>query len=75
MASRDIEDLLSVIDGREALLTELQVAEPLLRQTVAGQLRDLLAHQDFDYAVQSTARGNRQREDLIIKRINVLTRI
>lgn len=75
LASRDIEDLLTVIDGREALLTELQVAEPLLRQTVAGQLRDLLAHPDFDYAVQSTARGNRQREDLIIKRINVLTRI
>lgn len=75
LASRDIEDLLGVIDGREALLTEVRAADPVLRQVVAEQFRALLAHPDFDYAVQSTARGNRQREDLIFQRLDALTRI
>lgn len=75
LASRDIEDLLSVIDGRESLLIELQAADPLLREVVAEQIRALLQHPDVDYAVQSTARGNRQREDLIMQRLGALTRL
>lgn len=75
LASRDIEDLLSVIDGRESLLIELQAANPLLRQVVAEQIRHLLQHSDVDYAVQSTARGNRQREELIMQRLEAITLI
>jgi predicted nucleotidyltransferase len=74
LASRDIEDLLTVIDGREALLAEMQAAEPVLRQTVAAQLADVMAHPDFEYAVQSTARGNRQREALVFRRLEALVR-
>lgn len=75
LASRDIEDLLTVIDGREGLLEEMQAADLVLRQVVAEQLRVLLAHPDADYAVQSTARGSHQREDLIFQRLNALARI
>lgn len=72
MASRDIEDLLTVIDGRESLRAELGAADPALQQVVAAQLRELLAHPDFEYAVQSTARGNAQREALLFRRLEAM---
>lgn len=72
MASRDIEDLLTVIDGRESLRAELGAAEPALQHVVAAQLRELLAHPDFEYAVQSTARGNVQREALLFRRLEAM---
>lgn len=72
LASRDVEDLLHVIDGRVELLAEMQAADPALRLAVSAHLTALLAHQDFQYAVQSTARGNRAREALIFRRLEAL---
>lgn len=71
--SRDIEDLLTVVDGRESLVAELAAADPVLKQVVAEQLGELLPDTDFEYAVQSTARGNAQREALLFKRLQALT--
>jgi hypothetical protein len=35
-------------------------------------MTDLLQHPDFDYAVQSTARNNRDREALIFQRLELI---
>lgn len=39
---------------------------------VARALGDLLAHSDIDYAVQTTANNNPERETLIFKRLDAL---
>ena len=70
LASRDIEDILNVVDGRESLGDEVADAPDALRAYVAAGIGALLRHRDFDYAVQATARNNRQREDLIFKRLD-----
>jgi predicted nucleotidyltransferase len=72
LGSRDIEDLLTVLDGRETLSAELAAADPGLQQVIAGQLTALLAHPDFEYAVQSTVRGNAQREALLFRRLEAI---
>lgn len=72
LSSRDIEDLLNVIDGREELLTELQRAAPELKSYVANQINLLIAQNDFDYAVQACARTNSDREAIIFERLEAL---
>jgi hypothetical protein len=48
--SRDLEDLLAVIDGREAIIEEIAaVAE--IRSYIAEQFRNLLANQSFNDAL------------------------
>ena len=75
LASRDIEDILNVIDGRPALLDEVAKADTALRRDVADGIADLLNHRDFVYAVQSAARNNRQREELLFLRLEALARV
>lgn len=75
LASRDIDDILSVVDGRPALLSEVEQAEAALRQDIADGIAGLLQHRDFVYAVQSAARGNRQRGDLLFQRLDRLVAV
>lgn len=72
MESRDIEDLLTVIDGRVELGAEMAAADPALRRAVAVQINELLPEPDFVYVVQSTARGSKPRTDLLFQRIEAL---
>lgn len=72
LASHDIEDLLNVIDGRESIQQELEQADPILKIYVAYQIGLLLQHQDFDYAVQTTARNTPDREAIIFRRLEML---
>ena len=72
LGSRDIEDLLNVIDGRASLPGEMQSASPALRAYVSEHMRQLLVHGDIGYAVQSTAMGDPDREDLIFDRLERL---
>ena len=72
LASRDIEDILNVVDGRASLQEDLSHSPPALRADIAEGIRDLLRHRDFDYAVQATARNNRQREALIFARLEAI---
>lgn len=68
LASRDIEDLLNLVDGRDTLLNEIQLAAQPLQTYIAEQFTQLLANPDFAYCVQSTARGNADREEIIFQR-------
>ena len=72
LASHDIEDLLNVVDGCEALQQEIEQAEPILKTYIVQQIGLLLKHRDFEYAVQSTARSNPDREAIIFRRLDAL---
>lgn len=45
--SHDLEDVISVVDGREELTDELKSAPPNVRNFVALTFRELLKHPDF----------------------------
>ncbi len=73
LGSRDIEDILAVIDGRDSLHAELAQAEPALQHYIAHAISALLTHRDFAYAVQSAARLQPVREELIFQRLEAIT--
>jgi predicted nucleotidyltransferase len=71
--SRDMEDILNLFDGREEIVGEIANAEKELRNFIAHLVGLLLANPDFDYAVQSTARGDRNREMVIYERLEAVS--
>ncbi|KTG26516.1 hypothetical protein AWR38_16780 [Idiomarina sp. WRN-38] len=72
LESRDIEDLLALVDGREELLEEVESASGELRAYLAEEFAELLRHPDFEYAVQGAALNNPEREALIFERLEKL---
>jgi len=68
-ASHDMEDILNLFDGREEIIQEITTADTDVRNYIAQQIGQLLDNNDFGYAVQTTARGDREREDLIYERL------
>jgi predicted nucleotidyltransferase len=75
LASRDVEDILNVLDGRPSLLDEMAEVDLALRRDVADGIAGLLGHRDFPYVVQAAARNNRQHEELLFRRLEALARI
>jgi len=69
LESRDIEDILTLFDGRPELLDELRRSPGDMRAYISLQLAALLEQRDFAYAVESAALGDADREQLIIDRI------
>ncbi|MEA3545482.1 MAG: hypothetical protein U9R69_09735 [Thermodesulfobacteriota bacterium] len=67
--SHDIEDILNLFDGREEIIQEITDADIDVRNYIARQISQLLENDDFGYAVQSTARGDKDRENLIYERL------
>ena len=72
LASRDMEDLLSVVDGRESLAQEITDSELALRSYIAGQFSRMQQHTDFEYAIQAAACNNRDREEIIFQRWEII---
>ncbi len=72
LSSHDIEDLLNIVDGREDLQLEVEHAPQELRIYITEQIGKLLEHGDFEYAVQSAARNNADREAIIFLRLEAL---
>lgn len=73
LSSRDVEDILNVVDGRPSLTAELAQASLDLRQEIAVGIGELLAHPDFDYAIQSATAGNGEREEMLFQRLKRFT--
>lgn len=69
LGSRDIEDILTLVDGRSELAGELLMAPVELRQYISSELTDLLKVNQFSYAVTSAAGNEKGREDLIFERL------
>ena len=72
LSSLDIEDLLTLTDGRESLNDEVKAAPEELRGYLAEEFSQLLQDRNFEYAVNSQAGGNAEREQILFERIEAL---
>ncbi len=72
LQSRDIEDILNVFDGRAELVGEIKQASVEVQRYISEEFGHLIEQPDFEYAVQSTAQGQSDREKLIFKRLEAI---
>jgi hypothetical protein len=75
LASRDMEDILNLVDGREELLTEVRQLAPELKTYLTNAFTLLLEMPEINYLVQSTADNDRGREDIIFERLEQLAKL
>lgn len=68
LTSRDIEDIILLVDGREELFDEILRSESELRVCIANQLIELMANKDFDYAIQSAVNSDNERAQIVFAR-------
>ncbi|MGY3591539.1 hypothetical protein ACVIGB_008882 [Bradyrhizobium sp. USDA 4341] len=68
LGSRDIEDILLVVDGREELVAEIQNADDDIRCYIAEKFKALLGHEDFDYFLDGNIKGPEGRVDIVRER-------
>ena len=73
ITSRDMEDILLVVDGREELITEVQGSEDDVRHFIAEQFRDLQKDYDFDNFVAGNIRGPEGRVDIVRERFATIS--
>ena len=59
-----------LVDGREELLDEIKAASVEVQSYIANEISRLLDLSNFEYAVQSQAGGNTEREDVIFERLD-----
>lgn len=69
LTSRDIEDIINLIDGREELIDELSNTADAVKAFISEQFSRLLEDSNFEYAVSSQSNNNPQRERIIFERI------
>ncbi|WP_429818444.1 hypothetical protein [Ensifer sp. B1-9] len=72
--SRDAEDILLIVDGRESLPGEITTTEDDIRDFIAGQFRALLEHRDFDDFLNGNIRGPAGRVDIVRDRFVAISR-
>jgi len=69
LESRDIEDFLNLFSGRKELVGEIKQSSEELQFYISNQIEVLLVNRDFEYAIQSTALNDKDREDLVFSRL------
>ncbi|ORM61350.1 hypothetical protein PRCB_00500 [Pantoea rodasii] len=75
LTSRDIEDIINLIDGREELITELGNSSDTVKAFISEQFSQLIKDSNFEYAVSSQSNNSAQRETIIFERIEeIITR-
>jgi hypothetical protein len=75
-SSHDLEDILTVIDGRGEITKEVSAVEPELRQYLRNEFQSLLESRSFLEALPGHLlpdAASQQRADLVIERIRQLT--
>ena len=72
LSSRDVEDILTLFDGRPELSKEIENSSVELVEYLVLEMRRLVSIPNFDYAAQSTARNDLDRERLLMQRISAL---
>ncbi|WP_254774056.1 hypothetical protein [Marinobacter sp. AC-23] len=75
LSSHDIEDVLTLIDGRESLIGEVSEISSELRSYLADEFGKLLNDQNFEYAVNSQAGGDQEREAILFERLENLAQV
>lgn len=73
--SRDLEDIVSLIDGRDTLIEDIQTADKDMLAYISTELDKLHHHADFDYLLQSATNGDEGRMEYLHEQIDSLIRL
>ena len=65
IGSRDAEDILLLVDGRQELVDEVAAADADIRSYIAGEFKRLLSDRDFDHFLEGNIRGPEGRADIV----------
>ena len=74
LGSRDMEDILLVVDGREEIVAEIQDADDDVRRYIAEQFQALLKHDDFDHFLEGNIKGPEGRVDIVRQRFVAISK-
>ncbi|AWH16066.1 hypothetical protein C1922_01320 [Stenotrophomonas sp. ZAC14D2_NAIMI4_7] len=69
LSSQDVEDILSMFNGRAEIVAEVLAADDDISQYISAGIARLLEHPDIDYAVQSASAGDAGVAELIFERL------
>ncbi|WP_342634040.1 hypothetical protein [Mesorhizobium waimense] len=72
--SRDMEDILLIIDGRPEIVDEILGADAEVREFIAEQFTALLEDADFEYFLEGNVRGPAGRSDIVMDRFVTISR-
>jgi len=75
VTSSDLEDIVTIVDGRPQVVTEIAGADDRVRQFVAAQLQELLAHRRFTDSLADFLphdRASQARRPLLEKRLRAI---
>jgi predicted nucleotidyltransferase len=78
LASHDLEDVLTVVDGREELIAEIRASPAELREYLADQLSTLLAAADFIQAIPGHLPGDpasQARAPVLLQRLRLVAQV
>lgn len=75
IGSRDAEDILLLVDGREELVEEIAAAEPDIRAYIAEQITAVLEDPNFDHFLEGNVRGPAGRTDIVYDRLIAICRL
>ncbi|WP_299009249.1 hypothetical protein [uncultured Shewanella sp.] len=73
--SRDLEDIVSLIDGRDTLIEDIKTANKEMLAYISTELDTLHNHTDFDYLLQSATNGDEGRMEYLHEQIDGLVRL
>lgn len=74
LESRDIEDIITLVDGRDELANEIMQVGGALRSYIARYFTEFLNAKDFDYAVESAVRSDSERAQVVIERFTSMSK-
>jgi predicted nucleotidyltransferase len=72
--SRDMEDILLILDGRPEIVDEILGADGAVREFIAAQFSALLDDDDFEYFLEGNVRGPAGRSDIVRDRFVAISR-
>jgi predicted nucleotidyltransferase len=72
--SRDLEDILLVIDGRKEIVAEIEEADADIRKFISEQFAELLKNPEFDHFLAGNIRGPEGRVDFVRERFVTISR-
>lgn len=75
IGSRDAEDILLLVDGRQQLIEEIATTEPALRTYIAEQTAGLLDDRNFDHFLEGNVRGPAGRATIVYERLVAISRL
>jgi len=70
LGSRDLEDVMTLIDGRSTLFQEISKCNGAMQGFISEEFRELLKNDYFEYLVQTTANGQQERIDYLYEIID-----